>query len=152
MTTHALIAPSAPASQPSRRRPEKAVAAGGWPTPEVDPATFTTLPEDLAALVWDLTVHRLHRVFAECLKQLSDATRNKQVPRIGPLTPDGPGLAGVRLAAACHAVDDIRNAWHRMAAGTYGTCEKCLQPITTELLKAAPTTRWCATCGADLRG
>jgi hypothetical protein len=33
MTTHALIAPSAPASQPSRRRPEKAVAAGGWPTP-----------------------------------------------------------------------------------------------------------------------
>jgi len=49
-------------------------------------------------------------------------------------------------------VNDIQDALRRMAAGSYGTCERCGQPITTERLQAAPTTRWCPTCQADRCG
>jgi hypothetical protein len=107
---------------------------------------------DVVALVWDLTVHRLHRAFAESLAASPDATHGGQRPPAASMSPARTGLAGVRLAATRHVVNDIQDALRRMAAGSYGTCEGCGQPITTERLQAAPTTRWCPTCQADRCG
>ena len=46
------------------------------------------------------------------------------------MSPAGTGLAGVRLAATRHAVNDIQDALRRMAAGSYGICQRCARPIT----------------------
>lgn len=42
-----------------------------------------------------------------------------------------------------HEIDD---ALRRMEAGTFGTCERCGQPIPAGRLEARPFTRWCVTC------
>jgi hypothetical protein len=116
----------------------------------VDPPESLTGAEgsrDAVALVWDLTVHRLHRAFAECLTASPDASGASRTPAAS-TPPTRVGLEGVRLAATRHALNDIQDALRRMAAGNYGTCQRCDQPITTERLQAAPTTRWCPTCQA----
>jgi hypothetical protein len=121
----------------------------------MDPPGSLTGAEDsreAVALVWDLTLHRLHQAFAECLAAAPDATHGRPRMPAASMSPTRTGLAGVRLAATRHAVNDIQNALHRMAAGSYGTCERCGQPITTERLQAAPTSRWCPTCQADRCG
>ncbi|MCU1484265.1 MAG: DNA-binding protein [Actinomycetia bacterium] len=41
---------------------------------------------------------------------------------------------------------EIAAAFERVAAGTYGTCEVCDQPIPPERLDARPTTRTCVRC------
>jgi hypothetical protein len=79
---------------------------------------------DAVALVWDLTVHRLHQAFAESLAAPPNATQGGQRPPAVSISPAGIGLAGVRLAATRHAVNDIQDALRRMAAGSYGTCEQ----------------------------
>ena len=103
---------------------------------------------DAAALVWDLTMHQLYRAFAECLPR-SDPHGGSPRPRSGSTA--GAPMAGVRLAATRHAVNDIQDALRRMADGSYGACQQCARPIAPERLQAAPTTRWCPTCGADRR-
>jgi RNA polymerase-binding transcription factor DksA len=45
-----------------------------------------------------------------------------------------------------HALDAIDAAQARLAAGTYGTCERCVRPIPLERLRATPTTRFCVAC------
>jgi RNA polymerase-binding transcription factor DksA len=107
---------------------------------------------DAVALTWDLTVHRLHRAFAECLAASPDATQGRSRPVDAATSPAHTGLAGVRLAATRHALEDIQDALSRMADGSYGTCERCGQPIAPEWLRAAPTTRWCPACRAEHRG
>jgi len=92
---------------------------------------------DAVALTWDLTIHQLHQAFARCMASpltgASDAGATRDLTRI-------------RLAAARHAVDDIRAALRRMAAGTYGMCQKCGCVIAAERMRAAPMARWCAAC------
>ena len=132
--------------------PERPVvpAAADAPTTATDPArsmTGTDGNPDLAALSWDLTVHRLHRAFAECLGAAPAATHGGQPPT-APSTSHA-GLADVRLAATRHVVDAIEEALDRMAAGSYGTCLRCAQPIVAERLLVAPTARWCPTCQAN---
>jgi RNA polymerase-binding transcription factor DksA len=34
----------------------------------------------------------------------------------------------------------------RLAAGTYGSCERCGKPISKERVEARPTVRTCITC------
>jgi DnaK suppressor protein len=41
---------------------------------------------------------------------------------------------------------DVEQALERMEAGTYGTCERCGQPIPEERLEALPAARLCMTC------
>jgi len=41
---------------------------------------------------------------------------------------------------------DVEQALVRMDAGTYGTCERCGQPIDEERLDALPAARLCLTC------
>jgi DnaK suppressor protein len=55
-------------------------------------------------------------------------------------------LAEVRMAAAWHAVEDIRAALRRIESGTYGMCQQCGCVIAADRMRAHPTTRWCALC------
>ena len=49
-------------------------------------------------------------------------------------------------AQALAAVDEIDAAILRIAAGTYGACERCHQPIPKPRLKALPYARLCVAC------
>jgi hypothetical protein len=105
---------------------------------------------DTAALVWDLTVHRLYQAFAQCLPG-ADTAHGGPIPRSRSRSAASVAMAGVRLVATRHAVNDIQDALRRMADGSYGLCQQCARPITAERLQAAPATRWCPTCQADRR-
>jgi hypothetical protein len=153
------VASHAPTPTPAAAHRQSAGQAA--PVATDAPSTASNTPEsvtgadsspDAAALVWDLTVHRLHQAFAECLATRPDTTPGgPTLPT--PWTPlSGTGLDGVRLAATCHAVNDIQDALRRMAAGSYGPCQRCDQPIGAQRLRAAPTSRWCPTCHADRCG
>jgi hypothetical protein len=131
-------------------RPPGKPASPDAPTTATHPARSTTgahVSPDLATLVWDLTVYRLHQAFAD---GLAAPPATIHAGHAGTATSDDvAGLADVRLAATRHAVDDIREALVRIAAGSYSTCEGCAQPIAAQRLLAAPTTRWCPDCQAD---
>ena len=149
-----MLIPAPTAAQ--RREPgrEAAHAAADAPSGMVDlpeSATGADASPDAVALVWDLTVHRLYRAFAEGLSGRLDATDGGPTPRSRSRSAAGAAMAGVRLAATRHAVNDIQDALRRMADRSYGVCEQCARPITSERLRAAPTTRWCPTCQADRR-
>jgi DnaK suppressor protein len=45
-----------------------------------------------------------------------------------------------------HALDEIDAAQARLAAGTYGVCERCVRAIPLERLRAIPTARYCVAC------
>jgi RNA polymerase-binding transcription factor DksA len=96
-------------------------------------------------MVWDLTVHRLHSAFGQCLAAQPGAAHH------GP-DPTATGLARVRLAATRAAIGDIQAALDRLAAGSYGICEGCGQPIAAERLRQVPAIRWCPSCQADRCG
>jgi len=49
-------------------------------------------------------------------------------------------------AQARAAVEDIDVALGKIASGTYGTCERCGQPIPKARLKALPQARLCVAC------
>ena len=49
-------------------------------------------------------------------------------------------------AQARAAVDEIDHAIAKIGAGTYGTCERCGQPILKARLKALPQARLCVAC------
>jgi hypothetical protein len=149
VTSHTLT-PTPAAGQRQESGRQAFVANDAPSTVNTSPQSMTGAEHspDVVALLWDLTVHRLHQAFAECL-----ATRPAAIHG-GPTLPAlaGTGLDGVRLAATRHAVDDIQSALRRMAEGSYGTCLRCTQPIDPQRLRAAPTTRWCPTCHADRCG
>jgi RNA polymerase-binding transcription factor DksA len=104
---------------------------------EALPGVFAEMPPDAVALTRDLTVNRLHQAFARCIAppvtEVLDAGASQE-------------LARIRLPATRHAVDDIRAALCRMAAGTYGVCQRCGCMIAADRMQAAPTARWCAAC------
>jgi DnaK suppressor protein len=66
--------------------------------------------------------------------------------------PEGATIAFEReqLAAlldqARRHLDDIDAAEARVSAGTYGSCERCGNPIGAERLEARPTARTCINC------
>jgi DnaK suppressor protein len=43
-------------------------------------------------------------------------------------------------------LQDVDHALERMDTGTYGTCERCHQPIAEERLEALPAARLCIGC------
>jgi DnaK suppressor protein len=49
-------------------------------------------------------------------------------------------------------LEDIDAARARAAAGTYGTCERCGDPIGGPRLAARPVARLCIRCAAVVRG
>ena len=54
----------------------------------------------------------------------------------------------VLFTAAVAALQDINAALSRLDDGTYGTCERCHQPIPIERLEVLPTSRSCTPCQA----
>ncbi|TWG96946.1 TraR/DksA family transcriptional regulator [Nocardioides sp. J9] len=66
--------------------------------------------------------------------------------------PEGATIAFERsqLAALVAQVrrhlDEVDAALARLAAGTYGTCEVCGEPVAPERLEARPTARTCVAC------
>jgi DnaK suppressor protein len=55
------------------------------------------------------------------------------------------------LTAARDHLVDVDRAEQRLADGTYGGCERCGQPISSERLAARPTAVDCITCAARAR-
>lgn len=47
---------------------------------------------------------------------------------------------------ALRRLDDLERALEQLAAGTYGSCATCGQPITAERLAARPAARTCIVC------
>lgn len=47
------------------------------------------------------------------------------------------------LDMARSRVEELELAFRRLAAGTYGVCESCGEPIADERLEAEPATRFC---------
>ncbi len=45
-----------------------------------------------------------------------------------------------------HLLDEIDAAQARLAAGTFGACERCAKPIPLARLRAMPTARLCVAC------
>ncbi len=54
--------------------------------------------------------------------------------------------AGALVRQAVHHLAEIDAALARAAAGGYGVCEACHQPIAPARLEARPTARTCVTC------
>jgi DnaK suppressor protein len=59
---------------------------------------------------------------------------------------------GALVRQARHHLEEIDAASDRLAAGTYGTCERCGARIGQERLEARPTARACIACAASSRG
>jgi RNA polymerase-binding transcription factor len=55
------------------------------------------------------------------------------------------------LAASRQRLADLDRATARLAAGTYGRCESCSQPINADRLTARPTTTSCVRCATTRR-
>ncbi|WP_129789680.1 TraR/DksA family transcriptional regulator [Promicromonospora panici] len=56
--------------------------------------------------------------------------------------------ASTLLAAARNHLADVDAALARIAAGNYGYCERCGQPVAGDRLLARPTARTCISCAA----
>jgi DnaK suppressor protein len=55
------------------------------------------------------------------------------------------------LDGARQRLSDLDRATARLAAGTYGRCESCGEPIGADRLAARPTTTSCVRCAATRR-
>jgi RNA polymerase-binding protein DksA len=51
-----------------------------------------------------------------------------------------------------HLLDEIDAAQARLAAGTFGVCERCGKPIPLTRLRAVPTARRCVACERAAEG
>ena len=55
---------------------------------------------------------------------------------------------GTLVEEARHRLAEVEAAKARLADGTYGTCERCGEPIGEGRLEARPTARTCIRCAA----
>ena len=91
-------------------------------------------------------IAELHRSFDDIAASVDTANTDDEHD------PEGATLAFERaqvpsLLAACHErLELLDGALARIAAGTYGTCERCGVAIPPERLEAVPTTRTCVDC------
>lgn len=54
------------------------------------------------------------------------------------------------VAAEERLLDEVQDALERIQAGTFGNCEECGRPITTERLEAVPYAARCMACATRL--
>ena len=68
--------------------------------------------------------------------------------------PEGATIAFERSQVAAlvlqveHQLAEVEAAIERLAAGTYGVCEQCGQPIAPARLEARPAARTCISCAS----
>jgi RNA polymerase-binding transcription factor DksA len=77
--------------------------------------------------------------------QTDIATDDEHDPEGATIAYERSRLSALVDQADTHLVD-IASAIDRVAAGTYGSCERCAKPIGAERLEARPTVRTCITC------
>jgi RNA polymerase-binding transcription factor DksA len=53
------------------------------------------------------------------------------------------------VAGARRAIADVAQALRRLAEGTYGLCEHCLDEIPVVDLERSPAARWCPSCAVS---
>ncbi len=111
------------------------------------------------------------------IRELLEAERNQAVARLAGLTgdfndlvdasrdvnaddehdPEGATVAFERAQVAALArrarahVAEVEEAIARLAAGTYGICERCGEPVGKARLEARPAARRCVRCAAAAR-
>ncbi|MGH9297092.1 MAG: TraR/DksA family transcriptional regulator [Acidimicrobiales bacterium] len=61
------------------------------------------------------------------------------------------GAAETLAAELRDALEDVQKAIHKLDEGTYGTCERCGQPITPARLEAKPASAYCIDCASNVR-
>lgn len=59
-------------------------------------------------------------------------------------------MAGLQLEGRAQWAREIRAALERVADGSYGTCERCEEPIGDKRLDAVPWARMCVKCQAEV--
>ena len=59
---------------------------------------------------------------------------------------------GALIAQSQEHLAEVDAALDRLANGTYGTCERCGEPVPEGRLEARPTARWCVGCATSRRG
>jgi DnaK suppressor protein len=105
----------------------------------------------------NLLRERLEEEQGELRKQLDDLGAHRDAEGImDPELDDGFADAGQAAAerssllTLVHSLRDtlrdVDHALDRMEAGTYGTCERCREPIGEERLDALPAARLCIGC------
>ncbi|MDF1703549.1 MAG: TraR/DksA C4-type zinc finger protein [Aeromicrobium sp.] len=106
--------------------------------------------------------HRLAAERTEALRRLASLTRDfdgvvaasRDSNADDEHDPEGPTIAfereqtGALVSQAQRHVMEIDAALERVAVGTYGTCERCGQPIPPGRLEARPVARTCVRCAA----
>jgi len=50
-----------------------------------------------------------------------------------------------------NALGEVQRALQKLAAGTYGTCERCGQEINPARLEAMPAVKYCISCASSHR-
>ena len=55
-------------------------------------------------------------------------------------------MTHILVATAESALDEIDTALQRLKDGSYGICERCVEPIPWERLETLPMSRLCTTC------
>ncbi len=114
----------------------------------------------------DSTASRLEQDRADTLRRLAGLTdafdevvaASKDTNADDEHDPEGATIAFERSQAdalvrqARQHLTDIDTAEARLAAGTYGTCERCGRPIGRPRLEVRPTARLCIACAADVSG
>lgn len=61
------------------------------------------------------------------------------------------GEAEVLANQLKEALDDVLKALSKLDDGTYGTCERCGQPISPVRLEAMPASNYCIDCASVVR-
>jgi len=59
-------------------------------------------------------------------------------------------MAVETLNQQARSIHDIRAALERIEEGTYGSCERCEEPIPSKRLDALPWARMCVTCQSEV--
>lgn len=110
-----------------------------------------TTPVELLHHDRDATVRRLARLrgdHAAFVAASADSNADDEHD------PEGATIAFERaqvetlIRAASAHLEEIDAALARVAAGTYGTCEICGEPIAPGRLEARPTARTCVACAS----
>jgi RNA polymerase-binding transcription factor DksA len=109
----------------------------------------TAVQDQLAAERESTTVQvaALTREFDAVEASTSVATDDEHDPEGSTIAFERAQVAALLSQARSHLVD-LDRALERLRDGTYGTCERCGQPITSERLAARPAARTCIRCAA----
>jgi RNA polymerase-binding protein DksA len=95
------------------------------------------------------------RVLFDDVDGLEEDLRLVEEDRPAEIESRGQGEAMVRLLDRVrerdrHELEEIQRALGKIAAGVYGVCEHCREPIGAERLEATPETRHCFECETEL--